>query len=282
MIAKRIRCLLPLLFSLPLAACAGAIAQPEIDPLVEMAAATLTARPSRTPPPSATLPVTPAATGTPTALPTATGTEGPSPTPSAPPLPTSDPRFGLNLSQPSVADSFNVPFTWGEYRDESASSLILEQQLQATDNLIDSLIWWSTNNRLGSNVYVEVSAEIQDCTGRDFAGLGLRIGEIVSSGYTFEISCDGYYRIRKFSPGAVEILLDWTFARALNQGSGTTNKIGFNARGNRLTGVVNDIVLGSVKDNTYFSGTFAIYAGAEQTPGLTVLFDDFKIWYFSP
>ena len=282
MTAKHVRFLLLLLFSLPMAACAGSIAEPEVDPLLEMAAATLTAFPSRTPPPSATIPVTPKATGTPTTLPTVTSTQGPSPTPSAPPLSTSDPRFGLNLSQPNVVDSFNVPFTWGEYRNDSASNLILKEQLQAIDNLTDSRIWWTTTKHMGSNVYVEVSAEIRDCAGRDFAGLGLRIGEFVSSGYTFEISCDGYYRIRKFSTASVEVLRDWAFTRAINTGSGTTNQIGFTARGNLLTGVVNDILLGSVEDHTYFSGTFALYAGAEQTPGLSVHFDDFKIWYFSP
>ena len=271
-----------LLIGLPLAACTGSVAQQEIDPLVEMAAATLTALPSRTPPPSATVPASPTATGSPTILPTATGTPGPSPTPSAPPLPTSDPRFGLNLSQPSVTDSFNIPFTWGEYRNASASNLILDEQLQAIDNLTDSLIWWTTTKYMGSNIYVEVSVEIQDCAGRDFAGLGLRIGEFVSTGYTVEISCDGYYRIRKFSTGAVVVLLDWTFIRALNQESGATNKIGFVARANNLTAVINDVVLESVKDNTYFSGTFALFAGAERTPGLTAIFDDFNIWYFSP
>jgi hypothetical protein len=261
-----------------LSACGSLPSSPTPDLVGTMVAATLTSAPTWTPPPSATVPVTPTVSPTQTPLPTETGTPGPTPTATVRPLPASDPRFGLDLSSPYYVDDFSRRFTWVEWKDEITSHLVISEKLESVDFLTDSMVWWTTTSPTGGDIYIEVTAEIGECAGKDFAGVGLRIGADLSSGYTLEIACDGNYRIRKFAAGIVEVILDWTSASSIQT---STNTIGFVARGNKLSAVLNDMILETVTDSSYFSGTFSLFAGAEQTPGLRIFFYDFKIWYFS-
>ena len=98
--------------------------------------------------------------------------------------------------------------------------------LEAIDYLTDNYVWWSTTVPEGRDVYVETTAELFSCSGKDSAGIGLRIsGESYDSGYTLEVSCDGHYRVRKFSTSAVEPLIDWTFSSEIVQGPNASNVI---------------------------------------------------------
>lgn len=245
-----------------------------------MIAGTLTAAPTWTPPPTVTAP-TPFLTKTPTSQPTETATPGPSPTPTIPVLPTDDPRFGLDISSPFYWDDFSKSFTWVEWVDEITSHRVTDEHLESIDYVTDGAIWWSTTTPIGGDMYIEVTAEFGECSGRDFAGVGLRIGEDLSSGYTLEVSCDGYYRIRKFASGFVEPLLDWTSNPSIQTGTSAMNIIGFVARFDQLSAVINSEPAKSASDPTYHVGTFSLYTGAEATEGFKVSFDDFKIWFFS-
>jgi len=276
-----LRCILLLATGTLLISCAGSATATPVDHVATAVAATLTAYPTRTPPPTVTsipsptqdLPPTPTASGTPT--------PGPSPTPTAPPLPVGDPRTGLNLSLPDYRDKFNNTTTWGGPNNEAARNLIKDGYLEATDYLTDTYVWWSTTVPEGRDIYVEVSANISSCTGKDSAGLGLRIGgNQYDSGYTLEVSCDGHFRVRSFSGGAVATLIEWTPSPEILQGPNTTNKLGFVARANSLHVVINRAVVGSTEDFSFYSGTFALFSNALETPGLTVKFDDFELWYF--
>lgn len=251
------------------------------EDLLETAiAGTLTAEPTRTPPPSATVPVTPTDVPRPTSTATETPTPGPSPTPTAPELSPNDPRVGLNISLPDYRDDFSRDHVWGESITDATTNLIRDGELHAIDHLVDNAVWWSATLPTGSNTYVEVTATIGECIGKDSAGIGVRIGEDLSSGYTLELSCDGHYRIRRFYLGTVSVLQDWTFSRAILQGQGAENRIGFVARGGLLFGFANGEFLGTSEDFTFSNGTFAIFANATETPDFTVIFDDFWLWYF--
>jgi hypothetical protein len=244
-------------------------------------AATLMALPTWTSPPSATVPVTATELPSPTSPPTGTPTAGPSPTPSPLPLPPGDPRTGLNLSVPDYRDNFSLSTSWGGPNNEAAINMIRDGQLIAVDRLTDGYIWWSTTLIQGSNIYIEVEATFNVCSGKDAAGLGVRIGGAnLDNGYTLEIACDGHYRMRKFRGGVVDILQDWTPAAAINQATNALNRIGIVARGSKLYGFVNGEILHEIDDFSFYSGTFALYASAVDTPGLTVAFDEFRVWYF--
>ena len=128
--------------------------------------------------------------------------------------------------------------------------------------------------------------ETNDCAGRDAYGMAIRVGgENFDRGYTLEITCDGQYRVRKFiSEEAPRILMDWTAGAAIRQGSGASNRIGILSVGEELHFVVNGEVLNSqpVVEDEYTDGALGLFASAAQTPGLTVYFDDFALWYPSP
>jgi len=264
-----------------LASCTELTTTASVDHVATAVAATLTARPTRTPPPTITpipsstqdLPPTPTASGTPT--------PGPSPTSTPPALPAGDPRTGLNLSQPDYRDPFNNSTTWGGPNNEAARNMIKDGFLEATDYLADTYVWWSTTVPEGSDVYVEASAELSSCKGKDSAGIGLRIGgNQYDSGYTLEVSCDGHFRVRNFLGGTVETLIEWTPSDEIIKGPNVTNLIGFVARKNILHVTINRVVVGSAEDFSFYSGTFALFSNALETPGLTIKFDDFELWYF--
>jgi hypothetical protein len=188
--------------------------------------------------------------------------------------------LGLNISLPDYRDDFSVDHLWGESITEVTTNLIVDQQMHVTDHLSDNAIWWSTTLPSGVNTYVEITATNSSCSGKDAAGIGLRIGEDLSSGYTLEISCDGYFRMRGYYLGTVSDLQDWTRSQAIQQGEGASNRIGFVARGSKLSAFANGEFLGTVEDFRFSSGTYALFASAVETPGFTVIFDDFWLWYF--
>jgi hypothetical protein len=276
-----VRGILYLVMMASLFSCAGSDTTPPENQVATSVAATLTAYPTRTPPPTVTSIPSPTQELPPSPTASLTPTPGPSPTSTAPPLPTADPRFGLDLSRPDYRDRFTVTTTWGGPNNEAARNMITDGVLQATDFLTDSYVWWSTTVPEGRDVYAEVTVEFSTCIGKDSAGLGLRIGgDQYDSGYTLEVSCDGHYRVRSFSGGAVAILIDWTPSSEFVQGPNQTNLIGFVARGNLLHVTLNRTVVGSTEDFSFYSGTFALFSNALETPGLTVKFDDFEVWYF--
>jgi hypothetical protein len=273
-------------------ACNRSAAAPPASVLETGVAATLTAAPplpaTRTPPPSATasLTVTPTESATPSPVPSAT--LGPSPTITVNPLPTDDPRNGLdlNLAVPDYHDGFSAEYTWGQWADENASNLWQDGRLKATDLLADGKIWWvtTTPDIVGGNLYAEVDAEIQDCSGEDAAGFAIRVnGANLNSGYLLDVSCDGQYRLRKFTEGAATVLHNWSPSDAIHTGPNALNRLGILAVGDQITPFANGTALGpAVQDSTFSVGNFGLYASARQTPGLTVYFDNFALWYVTP
>jgi len=238
-----------------------------------------------TAPPSATVPPPSTATFTPTGTITSTPSPGPSPSPTGPQLSPDDPRFGLNLSLPDYLDDFSTRFKWGEFSyPESATNVYAEGGLEARDNVADHTIWWSVSDQLGGDVYVEVSARVGTCSGDDGYGLALRVGgENFDRGYALEFSCSGSYRLRKFIGNAAPVdLIDWSQSSQVHSGTDASNLMGLMARGDMLYAVVNGEVVGEASDNDYTYGGFGLYASAETTPGLEVVFDDFALWRVLP
>ena len=237
-----------------------------------------TLEPSHTPPPTATVIPSPTPTSTPSP------TTGPTPTPTIPVLPTSDPRYGLNLSAPSYRDDFSSHLTWGGPNFEGAVNYTKDGEYLAVDQVSDTYFWWSTTKPDidGGNVYVEISAQFDECNGKDSLGLALRVGgELRNNGYAFEISCDGAYRLLKLNTGLTATLIDWSTSESLQPGAGKINRIGFLANGNNLTLFANEQILDSTSDDSFFMGNYGLYSNAVLTPGLTARFDDFALWFLN-
>lgn len=263
--------------------CTRTAAVPSAERMETMVAATLTAAP--TSPPTATLPPSATPILTPSSTPTSTPTAGPSPTPLPPDLPPDDPRYGIDLSKPQYLDNMGSQSTWFGPNFEGAMNVWEEERHRASDYWTDQSIWWSTTIREidAGNVYVEITAELGDCTGKDGYGIAVRVnGDMRNSGYTIEFACDGSYQFRKFTSGAVQNLLEWTSSDLIRTGPNTTNRIGFLASGNTLYGFANGEYLSQVEDFSFIYGTYGLFASAVETTGVTVYFDDFKLWFLSP
>jgi hypothetical protein len=272
----RIRLATILLISLFLIGCTRRAPVEEPLPATQGTAAPLALLPSATRPPSATPLITPSATAT------ETGTPGPTEAPPAPELDPEDPRYGLNLAAPNYLDAFNSNLTWVGPNFEGASNVWSDGRLRAIDYLADTYLWWSTTipDIDAGNIYVEVTVESEDCVGKDAYGLALRVEpDQRNSGYLLEFSCDGAFRIRKLIGGALVVLQDWTPAGAIHSGSQATNVMGFQAFGSELSAFANGGLLATVEDTSFYSGNYGLYANAASTPGLTIFFDDFKLWY---
>jgi hypothetical protein len=234
---------------------------------------------SRTPPPTGTVFLTP------TLTPTMTDTPEPDASPTSVPLATDDPRFGLNLSSPHYIDDFSSNLTWVGPNFEGASNIIRDGKLVAVDQFADGFLWWSTTvpDLDAGNIYIEVEAEIEACSALDSYGVALRVDSVNrNSGYALEFSCDGQYRIRKLFSGNVQTLIDWTPSDSINIGPGAVNRMGFFADGPTLAAFSNGEFLGRVEDTAFFKGNYGLYANAGSTPGLTISFDDFYLWYINP
>jgi len=274
------------------AACNRQASAPPAGLLQTAIAATLTAAPplpaTRTSPPSASASVTPSPTLTRTPTPVPTGTVGASPTITVPPLATDDPRFGLglNLAVPDYHDGFQARYTWGELADPGATNVWDDGRLKTSDLQADPFIWWSTttSDANSGDFFAEVTADIQACAGKDAAGFSGRLsGENLNSGYALEVSCDGHYRLRKFTEGTVVVLRDWSSAEAIHKGPNASNRLGLLVDGDRITPFANGVPLGSsVQDSSLGMGTFGLYALARETPGVVVNYDDFALWRLSP
>lgn len=277
-----------LLLGAAIAGCTRPAADIGPDAISTQVAATLTAvashpavggLPTWTPPPSATVPPSPTETTTPTA------TIGPTVTATPPTLPTDDPRYGLNLSAPDFTDDFSERFQWFEFSDPTSATNIWEQgRWLTTDHLADAFIWWSTSARTGSDVYLEVTAAIGACTGKDGSGLAVRVGGTnFDRGYSLEFACDGNYRLRKWISGEAPLVLqDWTSSSDIRTGSDQENRMGLLASASGLFAFANGHPLSGVTDPDYVAGTYALYASAAETADLTVTFDDFATWSVSP
>jgi hypothetical protein len=159
----------------------------------------------------------------------------------------------------------------------------VDGKLQAVDHSADSFVWWSTTNTSAGDFYAEITGQFHDCVGKDAFGMGFRLGgENYDRGYSLEVSCDGYYRLRKFISGEPpEILQDWEYSDTILQGTSAENRIGIMVRLDEIYGFANGELLNPdpVRDDFYVYGLFGLYANAESTPGLTVLFDDFSLWF---
>ncbi|HKZ55963.1 MAG TPA: hypothetical protein VJ123_10815 [Anaerolineales bacterium] len=282
-------CTFLLAAGLLLAACNLPAPEPSTDRAATNAAQTLAAAPTLPPtwtsPPTATLLPTNTPTIPPSPTPTLTSTPGASPTPSAAPLPTDDPRAGINLSSPDYRDAFDVAFTWFEYSDDTVANTLGQGRLQTVDKLADFFVTWSTNAVVAGNLYVEVTAEVGACSGKDSYGIAIRVDQVTfSNGYSLEFSCDGFFRMRKFISGQPpSLLLNWTQAAAIRPGPNASNRIGLLADGATLHAFANGEALPlHTEDFDYLEGIFALFADARETPGLTTTFDEFALWNLTP
>jgi len=194
-----------------------------------------------------------------------------------------DPRNLLDLNIPLDISSFDDP-VWYEYDTENATYELKDGQLVGIDHEPEEKYTYYSETRIRqfANAYAEVTATNGDCIGKDSVGIVIRIdADSLPSGYTFEISCDGAYRLRNLqSVPPKGVLVNWTPSDVINTGAFASNRLGFWGYWGKFYLFVNNQLIGEFFDSSYDAGGdgFAVYVRASQTYDLSASFDDFAIW----
>jgi len=207
----------------------------------------------------------------------------PTPTPFAVSNP-DDPRALLDLGNPDYIDYFNNPDNWYDYDTENIAGYRVEGgHLFGIDyDPLNKSVYWSYTSMQSGRVYAEISATNGDCAGRDAVGLVMRIDpEKTPSGYAYEVSCDGAWRLLRYrESGPTATQIDWTASDTINQGLGATNRLGIWGYDGKFYLFINGFQVGDHWDAgmPYSFGYFAAYVRSAVTYDLTATFDDFAFW----
>lgn len=100
-----------------------------------------------------------------------------------------------------------------------------------------------------------------------------------SNHYAFLIGSDGYFGIVKVEAGEYTILNGpgFQYSPTILEGSGASNWIEAGCLGSHLMLMVNGELLVYVEDETFQDGKIGLTAGAFETPGVDIFFDEFSV-----
>jgi serine/threonine protein kinase len=104
------------------------------------------------------------------------------------------------------------------------------------------------------------------------------------SGYLFEITTTGKYRISLFSQrisATITPLKNWTFSPALRQGYATSNTLQVIAQGSSLSLYANGVFLVQLVDSTYTTGLIAFFATTDDIKQADVVYGNLKVYPMS-
>lgn len=103
-----------------------------------------------------------------------------------------------------------------------------------------------------------------------------------SNFYFFEIDSQGSYALSKQVDEAWETIVEWTESADLDQGKGCENRLGVLAVGDWIVLYANDEELTRFQDDSFSGGWFTLAAGAYETAGTEIGFDNVRLWEAKP
>lgn len=119
------------------------------------------------------------------------------------------------------------------------------------------------------------------CSGLDKYGLLARAPS-VDSGYVFEFSCDGHYRLYKWDGEHYNALQEWTSSASIVTGPNQTNVMGIYMKGTDIRLYANGHKIAEFTDSTYDHGQFGLVIGSVNTNNFTVNVDQVAYWDLNP
>ena len=144
---------------------------------------------------------------------------------------------------------------------------------------LPNFMFWSVNGGDFADVRINVDAVLMEGPVNDNFGVICRYQD-EENYYGFLLSHDGYYGIFKYINGNMVTASEegnLAYSEAIRQG-GVVNHIEAICQGNTLSLSVNDTLLASVVDDSFTSGKIGLIAGAYDSPGVNVLFDNLKVY----
>jgi hypothetical protein len=139
-------------------------------------------------------------------------------------------------------------------------------------------LFWTVNEATYSDTVIDVDAVLLDGSTNDNFGVICRYADSQNF-YGFLISHDGYYGIFKMLNGQMVLSgenANLDYSEAIRLG-GVVNHISAACQGDILKLTVNDVLLAEVRDSSFSSGQIGLIAGAYETAGIKVLFDNLSV-----
>lgn len=242
------------LLVLLLSAC-SALNPPQVTPFIPTR--------SPTPQPSATIQWFPP-TNTPTAFPTA-----------IPRLPTPDQRPALG--EIILRDAFDQPTGWltGQFAAGTITlgkgRLDLVTQPTAGVSLVSL-----RSGALPADLYLEITAAVSLCRGKDSYGLIFRAeGEV--SYYRLFITCDGQLRVERWRPAEVGVVQDWTPSGQVPAGAPVSLRIGVWLFRDEMRIFVNEVLQFSARDPLLSGSQVGVFARPASANPVSVSFSDLTV-----
>ena len=175
-------------------------------------------------------------------------------------------------------DDFSTsPNGWGTIGPEGGEAAFEYQGLVIKIHSSNSL-FWTVNEGKYTDTKIDVDAVLLNGPTTDNFGVICRFADNANF-YGFLITHDGYYGIFKMQNGKMILSggkQNLDFSEAIRQG-GVVNHITATCSGKILSLEVNDVLLAEIQDESFSSGQIGLIAGAYETAGVQVLFDNLKI-----
>ena len=175
------------------------------------------------------------------------------------------------------ADDFTNPQGWGTMGRSGGSVAFNYDGLEIKVDTPNSL-FWTVNGKSYTDVQIDVDAVLLSGPTNDNFGVLCRFKDNQNF-YGFIVSHDGYYGLFKSIDGVIHPLLEtdgMKYSEIIRQG-GIVNHIQVICQGTSLTLNVNGEEMASVTDPDLAKGQFGLIAGAYDTAGVEVFFDNLLV-----
>jgi hypothetical protein len=194
--------------------------------------------------------------------------------------PAGDPR--AKLGSPTWTDKMDKSTNWPTGTDPSGFTSVefVNGFMKLTS--LKAIDGWRLTHESLANAYLEMTVNSGTCLPKDRYGVIVRVPNAseANRGYMVGFTCDGKFAIRKWDgvANSMTTFINWTANAAINAGSDKTNRLGLMMQGNKLSLYANGVLLKDVADNTWASGVFGIFAGAQESSSYTINVDEVDIW----
>lgn len=175
-------------------------------------------------------------------------------------------------------DKFGDPHSgWGEFAGEAGIAAYSDGAYHIYVKMPKVNVWVHPGMDF-ETVRMEVDAMTAAGPQENRLGLVCRLKNDANF-YYFIISADGYYAIGKVKDGQWSLLSAEQMQQSNTIHTGTqANHLRADCIGNLLILYVNDQLAGSAQDADFSSGDVGLLAGAFDTPGVDVYFDNFVVY----
>jgi hypothetical protein len=185
-----------------------------------------------------------------------------------------DENIEINVEE-ILVDEFNDDTNNWEVGEFEGANIDITNGKMVMDVFTDNL--WAYSIML-ENIYgsVNLSVNVEIVNPSKGGNIGLICGFQDENNFSaVEIKPDGYYSIWVFDQNRYIVLVDWTFSEAIT--SKEVYSIGADCTSDKLSLLVDDIVLVSAVPPNYLGGKVGLIAGTELNYPLTVGFDNFTV-----